>query len=214
MELIEYILVQNIKFNYYVLIKSNSNINNIINLFHLFNIRAHNDDWKFIKSNNFTISDKNDNDFINQLLTIDKISYKTIKDYIFKFKINDINDIELYIFASNKNGNIISEEIHKHKHSIAFIKTDRGIELYSLSINDNIYYYINNYGNFNTCNKHKIDNAIILGHTKYDFDNFVNLTSLEYSILHYCNTMQFLNDKFNIATAILKDKHIITFNNN
>lgn len=33
MELTKYILVQNVKFNYYVLIKSNSNINNTINLF-------------------------------------------------------------------------------------------------------------------------------------------------------------------------------------
>lgn len=211
MELIEYILIQNVKFNYYILIKSNSNTNNTINLFRLFNIGAHDNDWKFIKSNSFTISNENNDDFINQLSTIDKVSYKTIKDYTFKFKINDINGIELYIFASIRNGNIISEEIHKHKHSIVFIKTDRGIELCSLSIVDNIYYYINNYGNFNTCNKHKLNDAIILGHTKYDFDDFVNLTSLEYSILHYCNTIQFLDDKFNIATIILKDKHIINF---
>lgn len=39
MELIEYILVQNTKFNYCVLIKSNSNTNNLIKLFYLFNVK-------------------------------------------------------------------------------------------------------------------------------------------------------------------------------
>lgn len=216
MELVEYILAQNIKFDYYILIKSNSNTNNIINLFKLFNIKSHPNDWKIIKTNNFTISDKNNCDFINLFQNIDKVSYKIIKNYTFKFKIiYDINS-ELYIFASIKNNNIIKTDIITCGHSIVFIKhIDRiNVNVIDLAIlynnnNNNYYYYMQTYNYLNPLNK-----IIVLGHNKYNFIDFINLTSLEHSILHYCNTMCFINDKIDTTDLILKEEHIINFNNN